>query len=112
MVGANVPSDVGQGVEVGGYRGYGLGLLVGGDKGGGGHTVPRMEVSIRARKVTRVMLPRRVASLRPCSVCDGRSSLFVFGSVGAIGSVAVVGVGVTIVQNRTEDYEVGRISGA
>jgi hypothetical protein len=46
-------------------------------------TVPMMDVSIRARKVTRVMLARRTASLRPLRVCLAGSSLVVVGTVGS-----------------------------
>lgn len=67
---------------------------------GGRHTVPRIEVSRRARKVTSVVLARRMKSFRPLTLGSATLSL---GTTDVIVDVVVVvgssegGVCVTIV---------------
>jgi hypothetical protein len=100
-VGADVPSDVWERVEVCCYRGYGLVWQVrtGRERASIGRTVPTMAVSRRARKVTSVTLPFEAFDrLEWCVVADDgrarRGGCF-FGGVGfrcGHGACAFAGV--------------------
>jgi hypothetical protein len=70
-----------------------------------------MAVSRRARKVTRVMLPRRIASLRPLTGWNGTSSLTPVGCVVYDSCLAESGSGADIVllRNEREEIEVERV---
>ena len=88
-VGADVPSDVLEGVEVGGDVGYGLVVLVFAFSFGGcgDGTVPMMEVSSKARKLIRIRPLRRMMSRAPLMRSSFGSSLgFLLSRSDAVGS--------------------------
>jgi hypothetical protein len=71
-----------------------------------GRTVPTMAVSRRARKVTRVMLPRRMASLRPLIGWKGAPSLMLVGGVLSASCLVESELGTDMVLLREKHVQV------